>query len=562
MSYNYGNLEEVLQEELSGAKIKVIGVGGGGGNMINHMIHTGVQGIELIVANTDAQVLGRSLCENRIQLGGKLTKGLGAGMVPEIGKESALENSEEIRSHLEGADIVFIAAGLGGGTGTGASPVIAQLAREAGALTISVVTKPFLFEGGKRDRLARTGLEELKKESDSIVVIPNDKLLSIVDKSLGIKESFRIVDEVLARAVIGTSGIILSSGENDINLDFADLRTVMSHRGLALMGMGQAEGEKSAYEAIKNAIESPLLDDVSIQGAMGILVHFNIHPNYPLIELNSAMEIIHESADTDATIIMGTTTDETLPETFVKITLIATGFEKVEEDKTNAITTKESDGSNLNIIQRRVPKPEPISNKPIHKDIPEKSQPSYIVESQDDTKQSSFDQSQYHSSFNQPQQQSSQSSFGQPQQQQSHNSFGQPQQQQSHNSFGQSQQQQSHNSFGQPQQQSHNNFGQSNQQQQSHNSFGQPQQQSQNSFGQSNQQQQNNFGQPPQQQQNSYGQQSQQQQQQSQQQNNFGQQPTQDVPKKINSHLKHQDKYGSSNDEYLDVPTWLRQRGK
>ncbi len=344
-------IEEVLQEELSGAKIKVIGVGGGGGNMVNHMIQSGIEGIELIVANTDAQALEKSLCENRIQLGAKLTKGLGAGMVPEIGKQSALESQEEIREHLEGADIVFIAAGLGGGTGTGASPVIAQIARELGALTISVVTKPFMFEGGRREKLARAGLEELKKESDSIVVIPNDKLLTIIDKNLGIKESFKIVDEVLARAVVGTSGIILSSGENDINLDFADLRTVMSYRGLALMGMGQAQGEKSAYEAIKDAIESPLLDDISIQGAMGILVHFNLHPNYPLAEVYSAMEIVRDSADNDATIIMGTTTDSSLPEDFVKITLIATGFEKMQEER--KIVTKESDGTNLSVFQRR-----------------------------------------------------------------------------------------------------------------------------------------------------------------------------------------------------------------
>jgi len=344
-------IEEVLQEELSGAKIKVIGVGGGGGNMVNHMIQSGIEGIELIVANTDAQALEKSLCENRIQLGAKLTKGLGAGMVPEIGKQSALESQEEIREHLEGADIVFIAAGLGGGTGTGASPVIAQIARELGALTISVVTKPFMFEGGRREKLARAGLEELKKESDSIVVIPNDKLLTIIDKNLGIKESFKIVDEVLARAVVGTSGIILSSGENDINLDFADLRTVMSYRGLALMGMGQAQGEKSAYEAIKDAIESPLLDDISIQGAMGILVHFNLHPNYPLAEVYSAMEIVRDSADNDATIIMGTTTDSSLPEDFVKITLIATGFDKMQEER--KIVTKESDGTNLSVFQRR-----------------------------------------------------------------------------------------------------------------------------------------------------------------------------------------------------------------
>jgi cell division protein FtsZ len=337
------NLTEVLSEEPNGAKIKVIGVGGGGGNMIDHMIRNGINNIELIVANTDAQVLERSLCENRIQLGEKITRGLGAGMQPEVGSQSAEESKDEIREHLDGADIVFIAAGLGGGTGTGASPVIAQVAREIGALTISVITKPFTFEGGKRKKVAEAGLEELKKESDSIVVIPNDKLLQTVDRNVGVKDAFKIVDDVLSSAVVGATGIILKSGENDINIDFADLRTVMSYRGLALMGMGEAEGEKSAFEAIKSAIESPLLDDISINGAMGVLVHFSIHRDYSLIEIYDAMELIRESADPDASIIMGTTTDTDLPTDYVKITLIATGFEKSfnEEPAPATITKKE-----------------------------------------------------------------------------------------------------------------------------------------------------------------------------------------------------------------------------
>jgi cell division protein FtsZ len=349
MSLNNFQVEEVLQETLSGAKIKVIGVGGGGGNMVNHMIRNNIDGIEMIVANTDAQVLSNSLCENRIQLGGKLTKGLGAGMQPDIGRASAEENADDVRAQLEGADIVFIAAGLGGGTGTGASPVIAQIAREVGALTIAVVTKPFMFEGGKRNRLAQIGLEELKKESDSIVVIPNDKLLTLVDRSLGIKESFKIVDEILARAVTGTSGIILSSSPDDINIDFADLKTVMSYRGLALMGVGEAQGEKAAYEALKNAIESPLLDDVSINGAMGVLVHFNLNPNYPLLEIQDAMQIIYESCDDEATIIMGTTASEDFPQDFVNITMIATGFEQ-KPIETKAPSTQKNPSV---IIQRK-----------------------------------------------------------------------------------------------------------------------------------------------------------------------------------------------------------------
>jgi len=312
----------------SGARIIAVGVGGGGGNMIGHMINENVTGIEMMLVNTDAQVLSETNAATKIQIGAKLTKGLGAGMKPEIGKDSALENYDEIRAALDGADIVFISAGLGGGTGTGAAPVVAQIAKEVGALTISVVTKPFMFEGRKRLKLAESGLEELKKESDSIVVIPNDKLLSIIDRKLGLKESFKIVDSVLAQAVSGTSGVILSSGDNDINLDFADLQTVMSHKGMALMGVGEHEGENAAYEAIKAAIESPLLDNMSINGAMGVLVHFSMHPDFPMMELAEAMEVVHESAHDDAEVIWGTSTDASLPEDFVKITIVATGFER------------------------------------------------------------------------------------------------------------------------------------------------------------------------------------------------------------------------------------------
>lgn len=324
-------MEPFLVEEansVSGARIIAVGVGGGGGNMIGHMLNEGVSGIEMMLINTDAQVLSETSAASKIQIGTKLTKGLGAGMKPEIGKESALENYEEIRVALEGADIVFISAGLGGGTGTGAAPVIAQIAKEVGALTISVVTKPFKFEGKKRLKLAEDGLEQLKQESDSIVVIPNDKLLSVIDKKLGLKDSFKIVDGVLSQAVSGTSGVILSSGDNDINLDFADLQTVMSHKGMALMGVGEHEGENSAYEAIKSAIESPLLDNMSINGAMGVLVHFKVNPNFPIMEISEAMDVVHESAHDEAEVIFGTSTDESLSEEYVKITIVATGFEK------------------------------------------------------------------------------------------------------------------------------------------------------------------------------------------------------------------------------------------
>ncbi len=319
------------KQKITGANIKAVGVGGGGGNMIGHMIREGINGIELIVANTDSQALSTSEAHVKIQLGEKTTRGLGAGMKPEIGREAALESYDIIKEKLEGADIVFISAGMGGGTGTGAAPIIAQAAKEVGALTISVVTKPFKFEGKRRRKLAEQGIEELKKESDSIVVIPNDKLLSIIDRSVGIKESFKIVDDVLARAVGGISGVILSYGPNDINLDFADVQTVMSHRGLALMGIGEAQGENSAYEAIKSAIESPLLDNISINGAMGVLVHFTVHPNYPLVDMSEAMEVVEESADEDAHVIFGTTTNENMAPDQVRITLIATGFEREED---------------------------------------------------------------------------------------------------------------------------------------------------------------------------------------------------------------------------------------
>lgn len=320
--------------KLNGARIIAVGVGGGGGNMIGHMIKEGVTGIEMVAVNTDAQVLSETNMATKIQIGAKLTKGLGAGMKPEVGKDSALENYDEIRNSLEGADIVFISAGLGGGTGTGAAPVIAQIAKEVGALTISVVTKPFMFEGRKRLKLAEAGLEELKKESDSIVVIPNDKLLSIIDRKLGLKDSFKIVDGVLAQAVSGTSGVILSSGENDINLDFADLKTVMGHKGMALMGVGEHEGENAAYEAIKAAIESPLLDNMTINGAKGVLVHFSTHPEFPLLEISDAMNVVHESAHEDAEVIFGTSTDESIPENYIKITIVATGFEEANETQT------------------------------------------------------------------------------------------------------------------------------------------------------------------------------------------------------------------------------------
>ncbi|MEA3523091.1 MAG: cell division protein FtsZ [Campylobacterota bacterium] len=355
---------KIVESELQkGARIVAVGVGGGGGNMIGHMLKEGISGIELIIANTDAQVLDQSAAAKKIQLGTQLTKGLGAGMKPAVGKDSALESYDELREALNGADIVFIAAGLGGGTGTGAAPVIASIAKELGALTISVVTKPFMFEGKKRMKLAEAGLLELKDASDSIVVIPNDKLLSIIDKKLGMEDSFKIVDGVLAQAVSGTSGVILADGI--INLDFADLQTVMSHRGMALMGVGEHQGENAAYEAIKSAIESPLLDNMSINGAMGVLVHFHMHPNFPMMELNEAMQVVHDSADEDADVIFGTSSDDTLESDYVRITLVATGFEQEKKIQENP------KAANIDIEPKpRVQRPRLIvGGDPMHEDF-------------------------------------------------------------------------------------------------------------------------------------------------------------------------------------------------
>jgi len=314
-----------------GAVIKAIGVGGGGGNMINHMVEQNIAGIELITANTDAQALDSSLAPYKIQIGQSVARGRGCGMVPEKGREAAMESYEEIKESVAGSDLVFIAAGLGGGTGTGAAPVVAQAAKEVGALTVAVVTTPFKFEGRKRTKLANLGLEELKKESDSIIVIPNERLLSVVEKTLGVKESFRLVDDILSQAVSGISNVIISHSPSDINLDFADVKTVMSHKGLALMGVGHATGQNAAYDAATQAISSPLLGDISINGAQGILVHFNIHPDYPILQISEAMNTIEEFADEDASVIFGTTTNENIAEDEVYITIIATGFEKESE---------------------------------------------------------------------------------------------------------------------------------------------------------------------------------------------------------------------------------------
>lgn len=315
-------------------KIAVIGVGGGGCNMINHMIDEGSHKIDLIVANTDLKVLHVSKAPKKIELGHNLNNGFGAGMDPEVGRNSALESYEEIKETLKGSDIVFVAAGLGGGTGTGAASIIAKAAREVGALTVSVVTKPFSFEGKMRAGLANLGLEELKKVSDSLIVISNDKLTEIVDASLGIKNAFKIVDNILYQAVNGMSEVILNPGSGaDINADFADVKTIMKHKGIALMGIGKAKGEDATQRALENAINSPLLEKVPLDGAKGILIHFTVNPDISLLAISDIMETVHEKVDQNAQIIFGTTTDATFDRDEVKITIIATGFESKNEEK-------------------------------------------------------------------------------------------------------------------------------------------------------------------------------------------------------------------------------------
>ncbi|HRM99629.1 MAG: cell division protein FtsZ [Aliarcobacter sp.] len=330
-------------------KIAVIGVGGGGCNMINYMIEEGSHMIDLIVANTDLKVLHISKAPKKIELGPKLTNGFGAGMDPEVGRNAALESYEEIQETLRGSDIVFVAAGLGGGTGTGAAPIIAKAAREVGALTVSVVTKPFGFEGRMRAALANLGLEELKKVSDSLIVIANDKLREAVDETIGIKNAFKVTDNILYQAVNGMSQVILNPGSgNDINADFADVKTIMKHKGIALMGIGKAKGDEATSRALDNAINSPLLEKVPLDGAKGILIHFTISPEISLFAIEDVMNNINQRVDINAQIIFGTTTDTDFERDEVKITIIATGFEAKNEIKEEQ---KESDENEIEAIK-------------------------------------------------------------------------------------------------------------------------------------------------------------------------------------------------------------------
>lgn len=304
------------------ANIKVIGVGGGGNNAINRMIEAGLKGVEFITVNTDAQALYLSKAEKKIQVGEKLTKGLGAGADPEIGMRATEENSDDIKKALQGADMVFVTAGMGGGTGTGGAPVIAKIAKELGTLTVGVVTKPFTFEGRKRNAQAERGTQSLREEVDSLITIPNDRLLQVVDKNTAFNDAFRIADDILRQGVQGISDLIAVPGV--INCDFADVQTVMQNTGSALMGIGRASGENRAAEAARLAISSPLLE-TSIEGAKGVLFNISGGNDLTLFEINEAAEIIHEAADVEANIIFGANIDEDLNEE-VRVTVIATGF--------------------------------------------------------------------------------------------------------------------------------------------------------------------------------------------------------------------------------------------
>jgi len=311
-----------------GAKLKVVGVGGCGGNAVNTMIESGLEGVEFVAANTDSQALERSKAHVKVQLGATLTKGLGAGANPDTGRNAAIESKEMLTEALTGADMVFITAGMGGGTGTGAGPIVAEAAKQAGALVVAVVTKPFSFEGGKKMRQAEEGLKRLKEVVDTVITIPNQRLLSVANKNTSLTDAFKKADEVLLQAVKGISDVITVPGL--VNVDFADVKTIMSEMGQALMGSGVARGENRAAEAARKAISSPLLEDISINGARGVLINITGSSDMTIHDVNEASSLIQEEAHEDAHIIFGAVIDDNMGEE-VRVTVIATGFGKANE---------------------------------------------------------------------------------------------------------------------------------------------------------------------------------------------------------------------------------------
>ncbi len=326
-----------LEEEgRTGARIKVVGVGGGGSNAVNRMVQAGLDGVEFIIANTDLQALKLNSAPNKIQIGGKLTKGLGAGADPNVGRQAALEDTDKLIEALDGADMVFVTTGLGGGTGTGAAPVIASLASELGALTIAVVTKPFKFEGRKRQTQAERGLEELRDCVDTVITIPNERLLATIARTTSLNDAFVTADDVLRQAIQGISDLILVPGL--INLDFADVKTIMAGMGIAIMGTGVAEGDNKAMDAANRAISSPLLEDASVKGARGVIINVTGGSDLSLIEVSEASAVIQEAAHEDANIIFGAVVDPKM-QGKVKITVIATGFDRVAVEKQTKAAT-------------------------------------------------------------------------------------------------------------------------------------------------------------------------------------------------------------------------------
>ncbi|MAZ30340.1 cell division protein FtsZ [bacterium] len=322
-------MEQIKTDVESFARIRVIGVGGSGNNAVNHMVNSKIKGVEFVAINSDAQDLHHSLAKKKIHIGKNLTRGLGAGGNPDMGRRAAEETREEINNSIKGSDMVFITGGMGGGTGTGAAPVAAKIARESGALTVGVVTKPFLFEGQERMRMALQGIEELKKEVDALIIIPNDRLLAIVDRDTTVKNAFGMCDDILKQAVEGISDLITMPGI--INVDFADIRSVMENAGSALMGIGESSGEKRAEEAAQRAINSPLLE-VSITGAKGVLFAIAGGDDLGMLEIQDAARVITESIDPHAKVIFGAIRDEKLKKNEVKVTVIATGFPEAEID--------------------------------------------------------------------------------------------------------------------------------------------------------------------------------------------------------------------------------------
>jgi cell division protein FtsZ len=365
-------MSEMEENFVVNAKIKVIGIGGGGHNALNNMILSGLTGVEFIAANTDVQALGSSRANVRVQLGGALTKGLGAGANPDIGKEAALEDREILKDVLAGADMVFVTAGMGGGTGTGAAPVIAQIARDLGALTVGVVTKPFLFEGKKRNENSERGINDLRNAVDTLLTIPNQRLLNLAPTSLSLVEAFQVADRVLLNAVKGISDIINIPGF--VNVDFADVKTVMSEMGMALMGVGIGCGPNRAVEAARSAISSPLLENVEVEGATGVLINITGSDSLTLHEINDAASVIQDAAHEDANIIFGAVIDPECADDVMRVTVVATGFDRIEIPERQLKTKEQKASPSLDQSQRHSVR--------LSKESPKQAMTERMVESQ------------------------------------------------------------------------------------------------------------------------------------------------------------------------------------